>query len=375
MAKQTKLKEEQESTSSNLLNSLLKGYSDTHFNFIDTKPVRISSGSLLLDSQVAVKTGTIVRLGGSAEVGKTSQALLFAQNYMDTMPKSKTVYVNAESKFSEEMKIRSGMKFTEDPNTWDFGSVFVLKSNVFDTICDTLYGLYKNMYEAGEHLCFVLDSVDMLVLKSSLDKGMTEGKKPAGINYLTKELFRRICPLIENYQGLGLIITQYSATFQLDPYSKTPPQMMEGNQTNALNHQASYAFYYRQRFAGDYILEKEKEKPDPEKNKILGVYAKVDIRKSATDNTGFTIAVPIKKGKVGNCVWREKECVDLMLTFGLVEKSGAWLSFHQSIIEEAQKQGVELKEKIQGLDNLYDYLEINKPIFEFFFNKVKQAIT
>src|SRR5664280_1049889 len=85
-----------EEVSKNLLGALLKGYKETHFNF-DQEPQKIiPSGSLKLDMFVKVKSGTTIRIGGPQEVGKSSQSLLFAQNYMATFPKSKTIYINTE---------------------------------------------------------------------------------------------------------------------------------------------------------------------------------------------------------------------------------------------------------------------------------------
>src|SRR4051812_37234582 len=118
--------------SKNILGSLLNGYKETHYNFNKVSPVRIPSGSLIIDSIINVKTGTTLRMGGPAEVGKTSQSLLFADNFMKVMPKAKTVYVNAEAKFSEELQGRTGMKFVFDSEQWDYGTVFVLETNIFD---------------------------------------------------------------------------------------------------------------------------------------------------------------------------------------------------------------------------------------------------
>jgi hypothetical protein len=358
-----------------LLNSLLKGYSDSHYNGIKKEVYNISSGSLNLDTYIKVKTGQTIKIGGATgEVGKTSQSLLFAKNYMETVPNSKTIYINAEAKFGEEIRGRSGMIFTESPEEWVSGSVFVLNTNIFDTICDILTSLLKQLNEAGQHLCIIIDSIDMLILKSSLEKEISAGKKPAGVNYLTKELFRRIGHSINSYGALLIMIAQYSATFQLDPYAKAAPQMMEGNQTNALNHQVSYALYYRQRFNGDYILEKEKEKPDPITNKILGVNAKVEIKKSATDNSGITVTVPIRKGIVGSQVWKEKECVDAAIMWDLLKRAGPWFSFSEDIVKQAKESGIELKEKIQGINGVYEYFEQNKDACNWFYDKFKSIL-
>ncbi len=358
--------------SKNMLSALLKGYKETHYNFDSQPPTIITSGSLVLDSVVTVKTGTTLRMGGPAEVGKTSQALLFAHNYMAIMPRSKTIYVNAESKFSEELQGRTGMKFVFSGDEWDYNTVFVLESNVFDTICDILANLLKIAKDNGEHLCIIVDSVDMLTLAGNLEKKISDGKKPAGVNYLTKELFRRISPQIRAFNALLIMITQYSATFKLDQYEKDVPNLMDGNQTHALNHQSSYALYYRPRYGGNYILENPKDKkPDPQTNKILGIYAKIDVRKSSSDNTGYTVEVPIVKGRIGNCVWTEKEVADMCVAYQLVSGAG-WLTFDEQIVKEAKSAGVEIKEKVNGINKFYEYLEENKPVCEWLKNKVTE---
>lgn len=375
MAKKNTLEEKSNGDATkNTLNALLKGYSGTHFNHLETKSVRIPSGSLLLDTYIKIKSGMVLRLGGSAEVGKSSQAMLYAQNYMDTMPNSKTIYVSAEAKFSEEFQSRTGMKYVENAESWESGTVFVFKTNNFNTICNTLRSLLKTAHEQEEHLCIIIDSVDMLRLAGSDEKDIGESKKPAGVNWLTKEMFRQIGQEIQAYNSLLIMITQYSATFSLDPYSKEPPQIMEGNNTHALNHQVSYAFYYRNRNRKDYILQDDNSPPHPVTNKIIGVKAKIDIRKSATDQTGITIEIPIKKGRVGNSIWIEKEVADLILGFGLAIKKGAWISFDEGIIKKAKEDNVELKPQIQGLENFYQYFEKETAVFQWFLKEIKTVI-
>lgn len=358
--------------SKNFLGSLLKGYEDTHFNYFKTEPKIIASGSLKLDSYVKVKSGTTLRLGGPAEVGKTSQSLLFAKNYMQTMPKSKSIYVNAESKLPDELLKRTGMKFVFTEEDWDYGSVFVFETNVFDTICDVLKAILKNSHEQEEHLCIIVDSVDMLTLNASLNnKSIADGRKPAGVNYLTKELFRHISPLIRAYNAMLIMITQYSGTFTMDRYEQEAPGLMDGNKTHALNHQASYAFYYRPRSQSHYILEHEKEKVDPVKNKILGIIAKVDIKKSASDESGIMIEIPIKRGKIGNAVWTEKEIFDVLVVHQLIEKKGSWLEIRDVLGNMAKEDKIDLKLKHQGLEQFSEYFEANPAITAWLVEKIK----
>lgn len=357
--------------SKNIIDAMLKGYADYHYNHITPKRVAISSGSLKIDSYARAYSGTIIRMGGPAEAGKTSQTLLFLSQYMLTLPKSKCIYIDAEFKLSDELKNRSGLTFVYSGEDWEYGTVLVLKTNFAEPIADFLQSALKTAYEQGEHIGIALDSVDMLQSVKEVDKQVGAPRTPAGINKLTKELFRRICPMINAYDALLIMITQFSSVFYPDQYAKKDPQMMDGNNTHALNHQCSLALYYRNKNKSDFILEDEKSMPDPVTNKILGTMAKVEIKKSATDSTGYMIEVPIKKGRVGNCVWVEKEAGDMILAYELAKKSGAWITFDNDIVKEAKAAGVDVKEKINGINALYDYLETDKAAREFLIGKVK----
>ena len=349
--------------SKHLLTAQLAETKGTHFNSFNTKPVVISSGSLKLDNYLKVKTGSVIRMGGPAEVGKTSQAMLFADNFMKTLKNSKVIYINAEAKFGDEIQARTGMKFTKNPEEWEYGTVFILDTNCFDTVCDILVGQYKQIYEAGGHLGVIIDSVDMLRLKSSFDAKVSDGKKPAGVNYLTKELFRHICHPITAYNGFLIMITQYSATFTMDKYEKEAPNLMDGNQTHALNHQASYALYYRPRTKSNYILEDPESPVDPIKNKILGVNARIDVRKSATDSTGYMLELSDIVTK-----WVEEANKPIIEENEKINKQNEGK-------KDADKKPLlplfEYKAKHQGLANFSEYFENNKRTCDLLADKLR----
>ena len=379
MAKEKKVEStNKEDASKNLLNSLLKGYSDTHYNFIETKPVLIDSGSLLLNSHVKIYSNSALKLSGPPETGKSSQAMLFAANFMKKMPKSKTIYVNAEAKFGEEIKARTGLKYVEKPDEWNVGTVFIFQTNILETICDTLMALLNQAYESGEHLCIIIDSIDALTLKSSVDESIATGRRPAGVNYYCKELFRKIGHKLSKYNSMIILLGQYSATFSLEAYSKEPPKTGSGNSTNGVNHFSSVVIDYQQRYGGDYILEKEKEKPDPEKNKILGVYCRAKLSKCSTNATNYTVMIPIKFNSTssdGSNIWRSKEIGDMICMWQLAVKGGAWLSFDPSIVGELKAANLDLKEKVNGINALYEYLEENPLIMDYFYQKFSKMLS
>lgn len=363
--------------SKSILSSILTETKGDHFNDIEAKSVKISSGSLLLDKEITIRSGQIVRLAASgAELGKTSESFVLADNYMKAMPKSKTLYIKSEARLSPEMQKRSGHKFVTNPAEWEYGTVFVWAINYFETIASALERLIKEMHEKGEHLCIILDSLDGCILKSDAKKDVwgSESVKVAGVPLLTKLLFRRLALPIAHYDALFILTTQYSAAIKLDPYAKVEPRQVEGSGGSSIAHQADYVLYYCPRFNGDYILENPDEKPDSVKNRIIGNYATVEIRKSGSDVTGTKIKIPIAKDRIGSAIWVEKEVVDLLLMFEAVKRKGVWFSFDKVVIEEAKVKNIEIKEQHQGINNLYKYIEENKEVYSFLFEKIRSII-
>ena len=380
MAKSKASKEETENvevSSKDALGSLLKLSKGDHYNDVVAKNLPISTGSLLLDSQIKIRSGSVIRLcGAGAELGKTSEAFVLAQNFMNVMPKSKTIYIKAESRLSPEMQKRSGHKFVSNSEDWEYGTVFVWSVNFFETIASTLESLLKTMHEGGEYLCIIWDSLDGTILKSDSQKDVwgNESVKVAGVPLLTKLLFKRFALPLSHYDALMIITSQYSAAIKIDPYSKDVPRQIEGSGGSSIGHQSDYVLYYHPRYNGDFILEKPDEKPDLVKNKVLGVFSTVEIRKSATDVTGTKLKIPILKGRIGCAIWVEKEVVDMAVQYGQLTRKGAWFSFAQSLIDEAKIDGVEIKEQHQGINGVFDYIDSNRNIFDWLYTKFKKMI-
>lgn len=371
----------QTDASKNLLNSLLNGYKEDIYNEIQEPPIRFTSGSLLLDSILhlngspGLTTGQVVRLGGLYGAGKTSQALLLMANYMAAVPKSKCIFVKAEGRLSEDMQKRSGLKFTLSADDWDYGSVFILETNQFEVMADILEGMLKSMHKNGEKLCCVIDSLDGLILSSDLkEKKIGENTMVAGVPKLTKLFFRRLALPINKYNSFFCLSSQVSQEIKLNPYEKTAPRAMGGSGGSSAAHAADVMIEYQPRYNGDLILENPKEKPSLE-NKVLGHEVTLKIIKSTNETDSMTCKIPIRRGRVGNAVWVEKEVVDMCLSFQILKKKGAWFSFDTSLIQEAKEKGLELQEQFQGMESVYLYIEANKPIFEWLYGRFKKILT
>lgn len=361
-----KTKEDTDPSTNDLLTSLLAEHSDDHFNDIIPVNKLLSTGSLKLDQYVKVRSGGVVRLTArTPESGKTSESFVLAANFMAAMPKAKTLYVKAEGRLSPEMQARTGLTFVTRGADWQYNTVFILSSNTFETVADFVIKLSKEMYDKGEHLCVIIDSLDGLILKADKDTKGIAGGMVAGVPKLTKLLFRHLALPITHYDILLLITGQYSADIAIDPYA---PKVPRGDSVggSSVPHQCDYVLSYAPRYPGDDILEDENAKRDPIKNKVIGVWATIDIKKSATDTSGTRVKVPIKKGRIGCAIWVEKEVADLVLQEGMAKRSGAWISFHDSFVKKAADQGVQIIEKVQGINALYDYFEQDADALAFF---------
>lgn len=350
-----------------------------HFNFVKPKEVVISSGSLALDSLIKIRSGSFVRLcGKGSELGKTSEAFVLARNYMKVMPNSKTLFIKAEARLTPEMQERQDLEFVTEPSKWKAGTVFVFSCNVFETIASAIEGLLPKMKEEGENLCIILDSLDGVILKADREKDIWSGSesvKVAGSALLLKILLRRLALQVVHYDVLFLLTSQYTAEIKLDPYSKAPPRQTDGSGGNAISHQTDTLLVYETKLSGDFILEKPDLKPDPVKNKTIGVYATVNIKKSSTDVSNQKVKIPIKRGRRGCAVWVEKEVADMIVAFELIKRAGAWYKFSEEIIELAKQDGVEIKEQHQGMNAVYEYIENDKAAFDWLYKKVQEIIS
>lgn len=375
----TKDKNDDVPSSSDVLEGFMDAHQGEHFNDIVPKHEVISTGSLTLDSIVKIRSGGVVRLSGlGAELGKTSEGLVIMDNYMKTMPKSKGIYFKSEGRLSDDIKARSGMKFVNQAKDWVFGTVFVFAGNIFEATADLIEKMLLDMHQKGEHPVFMIDSLDGLMLRQDSEKSVWAGKeapKVAGVQLLTKLLFRRVALPITHYDALLIITSQYSAPINLDPYAPAGPRQISGGGGSSAMHQSDYVFEFGQRYPGDQILESPDDKPDFKTNKIIGVWVTYNIKKSGTDVSGTRVRVPIKKGRIGSAIWVEKEVVDMLLQFDLVKRAGAWFSFNEAFLKEAKAAGITIKEKIQGLNGLYDYVESDRAVFDWLYAKFRKILT
>jgi RecA/RadA recombinase len=356
-------------TGKSILSSHLKDNKDSHYNFEDEQVFQVSTGSLLLDSELggSLEVPAIVRFTGVSGGGKTSSALLIMNNFLKTIPNAKGLLVKAEGRLNSNVKRISGVDFVDKPEDWDNGKCFVLRSNVYENIATLILELIKNNPENTRYY-FLIDSMDALISKNDLSKGFDDSAKVAAGAVLTSNFLRRIMLPLSTFGHICGLISQVRSNVQINPYAKGDPKLTNSSGGNALQHYADWIFEFQPRYKSDQIIED---------GKIIGHWSKILLRKTTNEKDGTEITYPIRHGRSdGKSVWLEYEIADMLIQWGFAKKSGAWIAFDKNLIDEVKKEtSQDLPEKIQGMEQLRTLLEENQEICSYLFNKFKGILS
>ena len=359
-----------------ILNNFLKANKNDHYNFEEEENYKVSSGSLQFDLQLGGGFGPgLHRFTGMNEGGKTSEALQVMKNFLETIPNSRGFYIKAEGRLSPEMKKRSGVDFVHNHDDWEDGKCFVLESNIYESVVDIMTQLVDSN-EKKIKFCFILDSVDGLILKNDMAKGYEDSTKVAGGANVASTFMKKISIKLAKRGHMAIFISQVRADIKLDPYTKAPVRQTTATGGNALLHFANWIIEYEPRFAGDQILQDpSNKKADPKTNPIIGVYAKATVKKSPNEKTNTTLSYPIRYGRTGGTsIWIEKEIVDLLEAYSFIKKSGACISITDDFKELLAETSFEFPEKIQGMNNLFKHIESNRELTNYLFEYFKKDI-
>jgi RecA/RadA recombinase len=363
-------------SSKDVLSSYLKENKEDHYNYEEDIFYKASSGSLGLDIQLGGGFGPgLHRFCGINEGGKTSAALEVMRNFLLEIPNSKGFYIKAEGRLSEEMKSRSGVPFTTNPENWDVGTCFVFESNIYETVVDSMRNLVANNDEKIKYY-FLLDAVDGLISKGDLNKTFEDSNKVAGGAVIAANFMKRMSIALAKRGHMAIFISQVRADIKLDPYTKAPIRQTSATGGNALLHFANWILEFEPRFNGDLILQDSANKKiDLEKNPVIGHWAKVTVKKSPNEKTNLQIPYPIRYGrKNGSSIWVEKELVDLLYAWEFMNKSGAWVKPSEDFIELIKDLGVQVPENFLGEKGLFAFIEQNPVLIKFLSNYFKKSI-
>lgn len=376
MARTKKTETSKGLTPNELISSFLKNNEKDHYNYEQEHDYKVSSGSLVVDYELGGGFGPgLHRFTGINEGGKTSEALEVMKNFLKTVPNGRGFYIKAEGRLSKEMRSRSGVDFVFDSDEWADGNCFVFECNIYETVVEALRMLVGKNTE-GTKYCFILDSVDGLIAKGDIDKPFVDSKKVAGGAVIASDFMKRVSIALAKRGHMAIFVSQVRADIKLDPYSKAPIRQTSATGGNALLHFANFILEFEPCFKTDQILQKPNEKYDQEKNKIIGRYAKITVKKSPNEKTNSIISYPIIYGrKGGKSIWIEKEILDMMFLWDLANKKGAgWIEFDEDFIGMLKEQNMDFPTKIQGEAQLASFLEENKDAKEFLVSYFKKML-
>lgn len=370
MAKQKK--QEETVDDKNFVESFLKNNKDDHFNFIERRYFKVSSGSLILDSVLdGGFTPGLHRFVGFTAGGKTSEAAEVLKNFINTVEGSKGIWFAAEGRI--ETLVKSGLKLVFDAKDWEVGTVFVYESNIYESVASLIEGLIRS--DSTTQYGMVIDSVDGLILRDDFtSKGFNDASKVAGGAVIASLLMKRNSIPLAKKGHLAIFISQVRAEIKLDTYSSAPVRQITSTGGNALLHYSNEILQFEPQFKGDMICTNEKEAPS-QSNPLLGHWAKVIIKKSSNDKKNYVIKYPIKYDrKNGARIWTEKEIVDCLMQWGDLERRGAWYNFSEDIVSS----GILPKDtsnSFQGIDRVFEFLSKEKEVRDKLYLRLCQSIS
>ena len=356
----------------NAVASYMKANKDKHFNDEEDYEYLVSTGSLLLDAAIEGAKAGCHRMIGVSTGGKTSHTLEVCRNFLNTIPNSRAYYFKSEGRLSKNMQDRSGVKFTKDYENHYDGECLVVESNIYEFIFTLIRTAITNNPENKRYM-FIIDSADNMIREEDLKKEFTELDKVAGGALLTTKFFQKTGLALSKRGHMIYFLSQQRDFVKVDPRQKTPQRQGNSSGANSLVHQNDLCleFLKRTEFDKDFI----REDPNDKNSKILGHWCKVRIHKTDNEKYETTIKYPIKYGRVnGKSVWKELEVVDILLQWSLLKKSGGWFSFDEGLLKELEENKIECQEKIQGLNNVYQYFESNESLTEYLFKKFSNIL-
>lgn len=370
-----KVKEEKkEVTMNELVKSFMKKNKEDFYNFEEEVDYLVSSGSLRLDVEMEGGFGPgSHRLIGPTGSGKSAFALEVARNF-SKMENARIVYIKAEGRLGKQMKERTGLKFTTDPEEWNNGDVLVIETNIYEQAAALMYDMITNNPQKLKFM-FIVDSVDGLLKKSDSGKSFDESSKVAGGAVVASDFLKRISIPMTKRGHMVMFISQLRSQIKIDTYSPADPKVAQASGGYALEHYPNWIFDIQQRFGKDLIT-KDGEKPS-DKNPIIGHVLRAKIKKSENEKTGGIIEYPIRYGrKGGSSVWVEREVVELMVAWECVRRGGAYFTFDEDFYREQSLESTGLEMKYQGIAGLYAALDSNpdavKIISDYFKKLLKQ---
>lgn len=314
MAKQKEVKQGVDA----ILAELEKKYGINRVEIEDIKVV--STGSIQLDRATGINgvpLGKMVEIFGAESSGKSTITLHLIKEFQKTIPDKKVALLDYEHSFDKGYATKIGV---------DVDKLLIYQPDTQEMGYDLILGLIEK------------DIVSLVVLDSqtaAMPKSVIEGDMGDATIGLQARLNSKFCGKIK-----GLLSTHESTLVSISQTRANIGGMTPGDVSTGGN---AWKFYADMRWKvwkmNDKINESNKTTIDVIKNKLSKPFGQAKI--SILWGVGFDY--------IG-------EIIDYAVTFDIVKKGGAWLSF----IDEKYPQ-----EKFQGVENLKEFLQDNPEIEDF----------
>ena len=285
--------------------------------------------------------GKITEFYGAEHSGKTTTALDIVANYQHSDDDRKVLFVDAENTLDVEWATKLGVNVDD---------LYIVQpksqsaEEIFQIICDSV--------DTGEIGLWVLDSIGVLVSGQELEKTM-EDRTYGGISMPLTKFSKRIEMLMHRHNCTGIGINQIREDLNSTWGGTTTPGGKAWRHCCAVRMQFSM---------GKYLDEKGAEASRSIENPIGNIVLMSMVKNKTcppTRRTGF-YTINYEMG-----IDYLRDLVDVAIKYDIVRKSGGWYDIVDTETGELINEG-----KIQGMSNLYDYLDNNVEIL----SKVEQLV-
>lgn len=342
-----------------------------HFNYEEDYYYKVPSSSMTLNSMTGggIAPGAH-RFVGLAAGGKTSAALDYMNNFLRTPSPTKRerkgVYFKSEGRLSENIQKRSGITFVKDPSEWIDGTCLVVESNIYEFVFDFKRAI---IFADGVELFMITDSADGLIKRDDSVKSSNESTTVGGGSLITSVFLKKVGLAMTKRGHIDIYISQIRDKVSINPYDPIVKKQA-GNAAGgrALEHQADLVLEFLPRFAKEIIF--------GEKGKPVGHFCKIRIVKTDTERYE-ELSYPVKYFQTGGkSVWVAYEVADLLVAWELIVKKGSWFVLDETLSKELLDQTEEpFPDKIQGIDNIRNWIEEHPHTQDFFAKKLQLMIS
>lgn len=296
-----------------------------------------------------IPEGSTVIFSGVPKAGKTTLTLHFMANaQQDEYGGRNCYYVDAEGRI-KEMNLacvphlkKEKLQIIRSHRNKE-GSIEVLTA---EKILDAVISILRN--DPKSVIC--IDSLARLCTENETILSMGDSGKRAGVPSILEKFFRQASQIIPVNNNILILITHIMAN----------PSGMGKSTTEKGGYGKDYQADVR--LEAKWV-EKVKLGDKDENNKIIGQICHWVATCTALGSPHQEISMRIKYGDGIDIVG---ELIDLGLSFGLLERKGAW--YRIPFLNEEDL-------KFQGAQNLYNYLEQNKETRDKLAQSIKNITT